>query len=151
MSRDASRAGSRRGFSLLEIVMVVAMVAVLAAYAVPAYFGAVARAHRVEAVLALQHAAQFVEAHAGHVGGSVVVSLPPGLDQAPADGTAIYRLRLLPAEATNGGYAIEAHPVAQGPMDGDPCGIFVLDAAGRRANRSRVLDAPRVVDCWIGR
>jgi type IV pilus assembly protein PilE len=136
---------------LLEIVTVVAIIAVLAAYAVPAYVVAVARGHRVAAVFALQRAVQFVESDAGRLGSGVPTALPAGHDQAPGDGPAIYRLRVVPANATNGGYAIEAHPVADGPMRDDRCGVFILDAAGRRGNRSRMQDAQRAVDCWTGR
>jgi len=62
--------------------------------------------------------------------------LPPGLDQAPQFGTPVYRVRVLPADDTNGGYSIEGTPAEAGPMRDDPCGAFTLDATGQRGNRN---------------
>ncbi|HEY1995532.1 type IV pilin protein [Paraburkholderia sp.] len=119
-------------FTLLELVIALAIASILVMYAVPSYRSHVARSHRVDAASALYRAAQFIEA--GTPGDTV--PLPPGLDQAPSFGTAVYRLRTLPADDANGGYAVEAHPVESGPMRDDACGTFVLDATGLRSNRS---------------
>jgi type IV pilus assembly protein PilE len=64
----------------------------------------------------------------------------------------VYRLRAIAESATNGGYAIEAEPVAPGAMQDDACGVFVIDATGARSNRAPASAAP--VDatvCWSGR
>jgi type IV pilus assembly protein PilE len=132
------------GFTLLELVIAIAIAATLAVFAVPSYQSHVARSRRVDAASALYRAAQFVEAAA-----SDATALPPGLDQAPPLGTAVYRLRALPADDTNGGYSLEARPVETGPMREDACGTFVLDATGLRTNRG--LDDAVVKndnDCW---
>jgi type IV pilus assembly protein PilE len=93
----------------------------------------------------LYRAAQFVESPA-HTDGA---PLPSGLDQAPQGGRAIYQLRILPADDTNGGYAIEAQPLENGPMAGDACGTFILDATGLKTNRNPTgADAD---DCWSAR
>lgn len=132
-------------FTLLELVIAIAIAATLAVFAVPSYQSHVARSRRVDAASALYRAAQFVEAAASND----ATALPAGLDQAPPLGTAVYRLRALPADDTNGGYSLEARPVETGPMRDDACGTFVLDATGLRTNRG-VGDA--VVtndnDCW---
>jgi type IV pilus assembly protein PilE len=139
-------------FTLLELVIALAIAAVLAVFAVPSYRSHVARSHRIDAASALYRAAQFIEAGVpGDASESANPSspLPVGLDQAPPFGTAIYRLRALPADDTNGGYAVEARPVESGPMRDDACGTFVLDATGARANHAAdgsAVDDPQT--CW---
>ena len=134
-----------RAFSLLELIVALAIAATLAGFALPAYRGHIAKAHRTDAASALYRAAQFAES-AAHADGA---PLPSGLDQAPQGGRAIYQLRILPADDTNGGYALEAQPLDNGPMAGDACGTFILDATGLKTNRSAAGADP--ADCWSAR
>jgi type IV pilus assembly protein PilE len=133
------------GFTILELIVALAIVAILAVYAVPSYRSHVARGYRIDAIAAIYRAAQYVEANAF----TGVAALPNGLDQSPQYGTAIYRLRLLSADESNGGYALEARAVDTGPMRDDMCGTYVLDATGARSNRSASKDGTLRVDvCW---
>lgn len=137
-------------FTLLELMIAIAMVAVLAAFALPSYRTHVMRAHRTDAASALYRAAQFVEANAYK---AAVATLPPGLDQAPQSGAPVYRLRVVPADDANGGYAVEATPADAGPMRDDACGTFALDATGSRTNRA-FGNGALLVDsghCWNAR
>jgi type IV pilus assembly protein PilE len=132
-------------FTLLELVIALAIAAILAVFAVPSYRSQVARSHRIDAASALYRAAQFIET--GAPGNTS--PLPAGLDQAPPFGTAIYRLHALSPDDANGGYAVEARPLESGPMRDDGCGTFVLDATGLRANRAAdgsPIDDPQA--CW---
>lgn len=132
-------------FTLLELMIALAIAATLAVFAVPSYRHHVARTHRIDAASALYRAAQFVEGAAS----DGVSALPPGLDQAPQFGTPIYRLHVLPADDANGGYSIEAAPGGSGPMRDDPCGTFTLDATGQRGNRDSVNGStPTSSECW---
>jgi type IV pilus assembly protein PilE len=132
-------------FTLLELMIALAIAATLVAYAVPSYRNHVARTHRIDAASALYRAAQFVEGAASD-GVSV---LPPGLDQAPQFGAPIYHLRVLPADEANGGYSIEAAPGESGPMRDDTCGTFTLDATGQRGNKNGTDGAPPASrECW---
>jgi type IV pilus assembly protein PilE len=132
-------------FTLLELMIALAIAATLAVFAVPAYRGHIARTHRIDAASALYRAAQFIEGAAS----DGVSTLPPGLDQAPQLGVSIYRLRVLAADDTNGGYTIEATPDESGPMHDDVCGTFTLDATGQRGNRTAGSDAvPASGECW---
>ncbi|OAJ51611.1 pilus assembly protein PilE [Paraburkholderia ginsengiterrae] len=132
-------------FTLLELVITLAIAATLAVFAVPSYQRHVVRSHRIDAASALYRAAQFVE---GATSDSAP-ALPPGLDQAPQYGAPVYRLHVLPADQANGGYAIEAVPSETGPMHDDPCGIFTLDATGQRGNRSGANSVtPASGECW---
>ncbi|SEK04441.1 type IV pilus assembly protein PilE [Paraburkholderia diazotrophica] len=132
-------------FSLLELVVAMAIAATLAVFAVPSYRAHIAKAHRMDAASALYRAAQFVESSA-YVDGA---PLPSGLAQAPQAGKAVYHLRILSADDLNGGYALEAQPIANGPMADDACGTFILDATGTKSNRG---SADAVADqCWSTR
>jgi type IV pilus assembly protein PilE len=134
-------------FTLLELMITLAIVATLAVFAVPSYRDHVARTHRIDAASALYRAAQFVEG-AGAASGSASTLLP-GMDQAPQFGAAVYRLRVLQADDSNGGYSIEAAPSETGPMRDDPCGVFTLDATGQRGNRNGANGAaPASGECW---
>jgi type IV pilus assembly protein PilE len=145
---------AQRGFTLLELMITLGVAAIIATFAIPSYRTHVAKAHRVEAATALHRAAQFVEtARVVQTAASTeALSLPAGFDQAPANGEAAYRLRLLAESATNGGYAIEAEPLAPGPMQDDACGVFVIDATGARSNRtSAQLTPQQTTNCWNSR
>jgi type IV pilus assembly protein PilE len=132
-------------FTLLELMIALAIAVTLAAFAMPSYRSHVARTHRIDAASALYRAAQFVEGAAS----DGVSALPPGLDQAPQFGTPIYRLHVLQADDANGGYSIEAAPGESGPMRDDPCGTFTLDAIGLRGNRTIGGGVtPASSECW---
>jgi type IV pilus assembly protein PilE len=137
-----------RAFTLLELMIALAAAAIVAAFALPSWHAQVARAHRVDAMAALYRAAQFVDTQ-----NPAATSLPAGLDQAPPSGTPVYRLRLMPADASNGGYAIAAEPTETGPMHEDACGTFLLDATGARSNQTAVENgaASSTRTCWKDR
>jgi type IV pilus assembly protein PilE len=145
-------------FMLLMLVIALAIVAGLAAFAVPSYRAQVVRGHRTDAAAALYRAAQYLES-APRGGGTA--TLPPGFDQTPQSGTAVYRLQILSADDANGGYTLEARPTDTGPMRDDPCGTFALDATGLRTNRGAASATsgnpagnPSSVDsaqCWSAR
>lgn len=143
---------SGRAFTLLELVVALAAVAIVAAFALPGWRGQIARGHRIDAIAALYRAAQFVDAQSPSL-----ASLPAGMDQAPPAGAAVYRLKLLAADEMNGGYSIMAVPTEAGPMRDDPCGAFVLDANGTRGNQAPGTNAaapgtaPKPRDCWRDR
>jgi type IV pilus assembly protein PilE len=149
--RAAGLAASRRGaggFSILELVVALAIAAILATYAVPSYLGYLARGHRIQAAAALHRAALYIEANAI----ADVITLPSGFDQSPQYGVAVYRLRVVPGDEANSGYAVEASPVDTGPMRDDSCGTFILDAAGVRSNRTAASGkAPEQAACWLAR
>ncbi|MEM5450867.1 type IV pilin protein [Paraburkholderia guartelaensis] len=135
-------------FTLLELVIALAVAAIVAAFAMPGWSAQIARGHRIDAVAALYRAAQLVDTQSASM-----ALLPTGFDQAPPTGTPVYRLRLMPADDSNGGYALVADPVEAGPMRGDACGAFVLDATGARSNRaagSGVVPAATQM-CWRDR
>jgi type IV pilus assembly protein PilE len=136
---------SCEAFTLLELIIALAIGAILVVYAVPSYRNHVARSHRIDAASALYRAAQFIEAGTP----TEVSALPSGFDQAPSNGTPVYRLKALPADETNGGYAVEARPLETGPMQDDPCGVFILDATGLRRNEGADgAAAPDSGECW---
>lgn len=149
--RGAPRHKPTLAFSMLELVVALAVVAVVAVYAMPMYREHIARGHRRTAIAALYRAAHFLEGGGYDSLRPRSTELPVGLAQAPDAGAAVYRLQVLPADASNGGYAIEAHPLEASPMSNDPCGTFVMDAVGRRTNRAAGGRALLRADCWLAR
>ncbi|MBY8609029.1 type IV pilin protein [Burkholderia arboris] len=134
------------GFTLIELMIVLAIVAVLAGWGIPSYREHVVRVHRASAVSALYRAAQFLEA----LDGAPPSALPDALAQAPPDGRAVYRLALLRPDGGDApvSYELEASPLDNGPMHDDACGTFTLRSDGTKGNARRDgTDEPGTV-CW---
>ncbi|AOR67521.1 pilus assembly protein PilE [Burkholderia stabilis] len=133
------------GFTLIELMIVLAIVAVLAGWGVPSYREHVARVHRASAVSALYRAAQYLET----LDGAPPSALPGALARAPPDGQVVYRLALRrPANDDSPvTYKLEASPLDTGPMRDDVCGTFTLRSDGTKGNDRRNADEQDAA-CW---
>lgn len=131
------------GFTLIELMITVAVVAILASIALPSYTSYIARARRADARTQLVQAAQFMQrfyaANDSYLqdrsGNAVLGQVPAGLLHSPADSSALYDLAipLGVAPLTNAAsFTIRMVPVAGGSMANDECGTFTLTSTGLR-------------------
>lgn len=128
-----------QGFTLIEVMIVMAILGILTAIALPAYTSYVARANRADARAQMLQAAQFMQrfyaandkfdtdrATNSNAAGERV---PANLLRAPADGTQLYTLTVL---ATSNAYTITAVPLTGTSMASDACGSLTLTSSGVR-------------------
>lgn len=130
--RPQVRAAARRGFTLVELMIALVVVAILVALAMPSYTEYLARAHRADARTALVAAAQWTERFRGENNGSYAgATLPVGMRTvATRGGPAVYEVTLGNLTATT--YVVTVAPAAGGRMAPDACGAFTVDQTGRR-------------------
>jgi type IV pilus assembly protein PilE len=125
--------------TLIELMMTVAIVALLAAVALPAYQGSVRKARRAEAKAALTVAAQRMERVFTETGSySAAVA---GTTFATNSENRYYNLSLPVLTAST--YTLSAAP--QGTQSQDGCGSFTLNQDGIRGLSGNTLG---VSDCW---
>lgn len=126
------------GFTLIELMIVVAIVAILAAVAYPSYQNNIVKSRRADAQAALQGLAQAIERFytsngtyvgAGSAGGGGNTTGAPTIFSAksPIDGSQTFYNLVIHAADTNS-YVLAAEPV--GAQAGD--GVLVLKATGQR-------------------
>ncbi|MCY0387664.1 prepilin-type N-terminal cleavage/methylation domain-containing protein [Robbsia sp. Bb-Pol-6] len=149
-----------RGMTLIETMLALLIAALVSAYAVPAYREYVARGHRQSAVHALYACA--LQREAGDGEGGAQRSLQgdgAGAEQGGGGActatTAAYgisvRIAHTGAARDMPVYIIEAMPRSCGPQRADRCGIFTLDALGRRGNRRTDAHGRQTFEgCWSG-
>lgn len=138
---------SQGGFTLIEMMIVVAIVGILSAVAIPSYQEYIRRGARSEAKAGLLQAAQWME-RAATVSGVYPTAantgnanfFPPGLASVPSDR---YTIRL--STSTPTAYTLIAE--RKSAQTGDKCGSFTLTQNGVRDNTD-MASGTTSADCW---
>lgn len=146
------RMHSNRGFTLIELMIVVVIIAILASIAYPSYREFVMRSSRSDAKTALLQNAQFMEQnftvanrYDQDSAGTAITSASLPVQHSPVEGAARYNITVEVNAATPGAYLLKATPIAGSPAASDRCGTFTLSNTGQKALES--ASAP-VSECW---
>lgn len=135
---------SEEGFSLVEVLVVLALAAVLLSLALPNYREQVARTRRVQAQAGLLEDAQSMQRYyAANNTYENATDASLATARTPREGdVASYTLSVMATPPTLTGWTLVATPV--GPMTGDRCGSLTLDSLGVKGATGT---AP-VAECW---
>lgn len=136
-----------KGFTLIELMIVVAVIAILAAIALPSYQEYIRRGNRAEARAALLQAAQWLERVATSTGSYLstanVANFPAELKTVPSK---TYEISLGKTDATGSAYVLSATPL--GGQAVDKCGTLTLSQAGDRSVTVAGASTELKAECW---
>ena len=137
---------THRGFTLIEVMIVVAIVGILTAIALPSYTEYIRRGHRAEARAALLQGAQWMERAATATGTYPLTASFPTTLTTMQSGRYTVAVASPPASAASGAaFTLTATPA--GGQVGDKCGSYTLTHSGVRGAASAASGA-LVTECW---
>ncbi|SJM96161.1 Tfp pilus assembly protein PilE [Crenothrix polyspora] len=155
---------TQKGFTLIELMITVAIVGILASIAVPNYQKSVMKARRADAKGALVSLANAMERHYTETGGYCGAAMDSGVDscgdlggmdtgapsiypaQSPVDGgTKYYDLTI--AAVTDNSYTLQAKRINPGAQANDECGDLTLMHTGERGI-ANAADGITKELCW---
>jgi len=130
---DATR---QRGFTLIELMITVAIIAILAMVALPAYRDYVMRANRTAAASYLLEVASlqernFLDARAYAADMTALGVSPPNEVAANYTVTTVGDNTTAPPS-----YTVTATPISTAPQSNDSCGILTLNSKGEKGHAS---------------
>ena len=132
------------GFTLIELMIVVAVVAVLAAVAYPAYQTQVRKGRMGQAQADMLELAQFMERCFASNNTYVGCDLP--FEVSPRTGTAYYTIRLThPGPTPRTSFLLTATRNSAGGQDQQVCGTLTLNQAGIKTFSGSGVTAAQ---CW---
>lgn len=125
----SSRPRAALGFTLLELMIVVAVVAILASIAYPSYQDSVRKGRRGQAKADLVELAQRAERFHTVNNTYVGFNLTPAEQKSPQDGAMVYYTVSI-AGQTGSTFTLTAAPTTTGNQSADRCGTLSINAAG---------------------
>lgn len=157
---DASQLRRQHGFTLIELMITVAIVGILAAVAYPSYREYVAKSRRAEAQALLMQGAQWMErfyaenySYSTNTAGVAVTHatmFPARYSQSPTSGTAAYTIAVAATATT---YTVTA--TRTGTMAADKCGNFQIThtgvrqlATGTYSSAAGATQVAAMQSCW---
>lgn len=133
-----------QGFTLIEVMIVVAIVGILSSIAYPSYTEYVRRSHRSDARAGLLQAQQWLERVATATGSYPAETAFPNTLKTVSNGR--YDISYAPSNPL-GTYTLKATP--KGAQSGDKCGIYTLSHDGQQgANNKTAGQTGYDTDCW---
>lgn len=136
------------GFTLIELMIVIAILGFLVAIAFPSYQDYIRKSRRADAKAALSQLAQFMERNysvaqrydKADAAGTTSVTLP--FTASPVDGNPKYYNISFSGTPTLTAYSLQAVPISGTSQANDVCATLTIDQTGQKGTSSGRTD------CW---
>ena len=156
---------SQRGFTLIELMIVVAVIGILSAIAYPSYQEFVAKGRRADGKATLLMAQQWMERFysenysykvvRGSTTDTAITRFPANLISSPrpGEGAAMYGISLDNTTLTDSAFVLTLARNASNSMRSDRCGDLQIDQYGRKIavnfDSTRFADSAAAISyCW---
>ncbi|MGA9851429.1 MAG: type IV pilin protein [Gammaproteobacteria bacterium] len=149
MDRNSTCGARTTGFSLIELMIVLAIIAIIAAIAYPSYEKSVMRSDRSDATSALNQDAQVLErCYTQYFAYNNATCVTAAASLAGPTQNGFYTIAIAPLDATTYVITATAVPGTRQGSDTD-CQTFTLDNTGTKVSYTASL-ATSSTECWGG-